>query len=55
MFWGCHGESEVRRIPDNRHDFVGTVPIFDLQDLQRSGCPEFLEFQPESIPVFKVK
>ena len=40
-------------IPAKRLYFVGTVPIFDFQNLQKSGCPDFLEFQPVNIPVFK--
>ena len=32
----------------------GTVPIFDFQNLQKSGRPDFLEFQPVNIPVFKI-
>ena len=29
----------------NRPDFIGTVPMFDFQNLQTSGRPDFLEFQ----------
>ena len=32
----------------------GTVPIFDFQNLQKSGRPDFLEFQPVNFPVFKI-
>ena len=38
----------------DRPDFIGTVPIFDFQNLQKSGHPDFLEFQPVYIPVFNV-
>ena len=34
--------------------YLSTVPIFDFQNLQKSGCPDFLEFYPVNIPVFKV-
>ena len=27
----------------NRPDFIRTVPIFDFQNLQKSGRPDFLE------------
>ena len=43
-----------RCIPANHPDFIGTVPIFDFQNLQKSGRPDFLEFQPVSIPIFEV-
>ena len=29
-------------------------PIFDFKNLQKLGCPNFLEFQPVNIHVFKV-
>ena len=38
----------------NRPDFIGIVSIFDFQNLQKSGHPDFLEFQPVYIPVFNV-
>ena len=41
-------------IPANRPDFIGAVAIFDFQNLQNSGRPGCLEFQPVNIPVFKV-
>ena len=41
-------------IPANRPDFIGTVPIFDFLNLQKSGRPDFQEFQPVNIPVFKL-
>ena len=41
-------------IPANHPDFIQTVPISDFQNLQKSGCPDFLEFEPVNIPVFKV-
>ena len=31
-------------ISANHPDLVGTVPIFDFQNFQKSGCPDFLEF-----------
>ena len=34
-------------MPANRPDFIGTVPIFDLQNLQKSGHPDFQKFQPD--------
>ena len=34
--------------------YLPTVAIFDFQNLQISGRPDFLEFQPVNIPVFKV-
>ena len=40
-------------IPANRPDFIGIVPIIDFQNLQKSGRPDFLEFQPLNIPVFQ--
>ena len=33
--------------PANHPDFIGTVPSFDLQYLQKLGCPDFQELQPE--------
>ena len=38
----------------NCPDFIMTVPIVDFQNFQESGHPDFLEFQPVNIPVFKV-
>ena len=35
--------------------YLPTVPIFDFQNLQKSGRPDFLELQPVNIPVFKLK
>ena len=40
-------------MPANCPDFVGTVPIFDFQNLQKSGRPDFLEFQPVNILVLR--
>ena len=34
--------------------FIRAVLIFVFQNLQESGHPDFLEFQPVNIPVFKV-
>ena len=34
--------------------YLPTVPIFDFQNLQKSGRPDFQEFLPVNIPVFKV-
>ena len=44
----------INCIPANRPDFIGAVAIFDFQNLQNSGRPGCLEFQPVNIPVFKV-
>ena len=41
-------------IPVNHPDFIGMVPILDFQNLKKSGCPDFPEFQPVYIPLFKV-
>ena len=38
----------------NRPDFIRTVLIFDLQNLRKSGGPDFPEFQPITILVFKI-
>ena len=38
----------------NRPDFIRTVLIFDLQNLRKSGRPDFPEFQPVTILVFKI-
>ena len=38
----------------NHPDFIRTVLIFDLQNLQKSGRPDFPEFQPVTILVFKI-
>ena len=38
----------------NHPDFIGTVPIFDFQNLQKSGCPNFLKFHLVNIAVLKV-
>ena len=41
-------------IPANCPDFIGTVPIFDFQNLQKLEHPDFLEFQPVNIQVFNI-
>ena len=41
-------------IPTNHPDFIGTVPIFGFQDIQKLGHSDFLELQPANIPVFKI-
>ena len=38
----------------NRPDFIRTVLIFDLRNLRKSGRPNFPEFQPETILVFRI-
>ena len=43
-----------KSIPANRPDFIAAVPIFDFQNLQKSGRPEFLEFHPLNISIFEV-
>ena len=37
-------------IPANHPDFIGTVPIFGFQNVQKSGRFDFVEFQPVSNP-----
>ena len=32
-------------VPANHPDFIGRVLTFDFQNLQKSGRPDFLEFQ----------
>ena len=38
----------------NRPDLIRTVLIFDLQNLRKSGRPDFPEFQPVTILVIKI-
>ena len=38
----------------NRPDFIRTVLIFDLRNLRKSGRPNFPEFQPVTILVFRI-
>ena len=47
FFCGFH--FGYQHIPANHPDFIGTVPIFYFQNLQKSGHSEFLEFQPVTI------
>ena len=42
----------VHNVPANHPDFIITVPIFDLQNLQKLGRPDSLEFQPVNISFF---
>ena len=42
-----------RSMPANCPDFIRTAPIFDFQNLQKSGHPDFLEFQLVNIPLLK--
>ena len=41
-------------VPANHSDCIETVPIFDFQNLQKSGRPDFLRFQPANIAVLEV-
>ena len=47
-------ETDRGGILANRPDFIRTVLSFDLQNLRKSGCPDFPEFQSVTIVVFKI-
>ena len=48
------GKSDPKSIPADQPDFIGTVPIFGFENLQKLGRPDFLKFQTVNIPVFEV-
>ena len=54
MGFNYFGEGGEGCILANRPDFIRTVLIFDLQNLRKSGRPDFPEFQPVTILVFKI-
>ena len=66
-FFGCHFRSRCKTsilrllfimattISANRPNFIRTFPIFDFENLQKSGRPDFLEFEPVNITAFTCK
>ena len=41
-------------VPWDDAAYLPTVLIFDLQNLRKSGCTDFPEFQPVTILAFKI-